>query len=145
GGQGLSATGGGASAREGMDLGRALHRGWNVAGSVGQRKEFSTERQEKFTSTGRPWKSHSKFSWGEAIQPDARIDEGAGGTAGGERTGQGGQVELQRESAGGEPQRIDCGQPGVGSHGHGRTLCRAGHAAVPSRRPASDGGRRQGF
>ncbi len=31
-------------------------------------------------------------------------------------------VELQRESAGGESQRVDCGQPGVGSHGHGGAL-----------------------
>jgi transposase len=61
------------------------------------------------------------------------------------RRGQGGQVELQRESAGGESQRFDCGQPGVGSHRHGGALRGAGNAARTSGKRAGDGGRRQGL
>ena len=42
--------------------------------------------------------------------------------------GRKGEVELQRESAGGESQRFDCRQSGVGSHGHGGALCGTGNA-----------------
>ena len=48
------------------------------------------------------------------------------------RSRQGGQVELQRESAGGESQRLIVDSRGVGSHGHGGALCGAGNAAGTS-------------
>src|SRR5207237_8482063 len=55
----------------------------------------------------------------------------------------GGEVELQRKSAGGESQRINCEQPRLGSHRHGRALRRAGDAGGGSRNGARSGGRRQ--
>src|ERR1035437_7954936 len=45
--------GSGAGAGEGMDFGRALHRGRHAAGSMGQREEFSAQGQEEFASAGR--------------------------------------------------------------------------------------------
>jgi transposase len=57
----------------------------------------------------------------------------------------GGEVELQRKSVGGESQRIDCVEPGVGSHGDRRARCGDGHAAADSGNRARDRGRRQGI
>jgi transposase len=65
----------------------------------------------------------------------------SGCTAGTEGRRQGGQVELQRESVGGESQQVDCVEPGVGSHGYGRALRGTGNAAGPSGKRAGDGGR----
>ena len=63
------------------------------------------------------------------------------------RKGPGKEAKLSYsgESAGGESQRVDCGQPGVGSHGHGGALCGAGNAAGTSGKQAGDGGWRQGL
>ena len=58
---------------------------------------------------------------------------------------QGGQVELQRKSAGGESQRIDCFEHGVGSHGYSGARCGDGDVAGCSRKRACDCGRRQGI
>ena len=59
--------------------------------------------------------------------------------------GQGGQVELQRQSAGGEPQWADRQRRTAGSQRAGRARCGAGDAGTDSGRWAHHGGRRQGF
>jgi hypothetical protein len=61
------------------------------------------------------------------------------------RRRQGGEVELQRKSAGGESLWLDCVEPGVGSHGHRRARCGDGHAARGSGNRARDRERRQGI
>ena len=135
-----------AQAREqGMDFGRALQRGRHAAGSVGQREEFSAQGQEEFATAGRSGKSHGGFSRREALEPNARIENRSRRASGAQRPRQGGEVELQRKSAGGESQRIDCVEPGVGSHGHRRARCGDGHVAGCSRKRACDRGRRQGI
>src|SRR6202022_4715620 len=115
------------------------------AGSLGQCEEFSAQEQEEFASAGGSWKSHVGFSRREALERNARVEKRSRSATGAQRRGQGGQVELQRESAGGESQRADCGQPGVGGDGHGRALCCTGNAAGTSGKRACDGGRRQGL
>ena len=106
-------------------------------------KSFQRKDQEELFSAGRSGKSHGGFSWGEALEPDARIEKRSRSPVGAQGQRQGGEVELQRESAGGESQRADRVEPGVGSHGHRRTLCGAGDAAGGSGNRARDGGRRQ--
>jgi hypothetical protein len=54
---------------------------------------------------------------------------------------QGGQVELRRESVGGESPWLDCVEPGMGSHGRCRARCGDGHAATDSGKRARDRGR----
>ena len=83
-------------------------RGRHVAGSVGQREEFSAQGQEEFATAGRSGKSHGGFSRREAVEPDARIENRSRRASGAQRRRQGGEVELLRKSAGGESQRIDC-------------------------------------
>jgi len=80
---------------------------------------------------------------GEKLERNARIEKRSRSADGAQRAGQGGQVELQRESAGGESQRLNCVEPGVGSHGHRRARCGDGHAARGSRSRSRDRGRRQ--
>ena len=133
---------------------QARERGWasdehftcgrHAAGSVGQREEFSAQGQEEFAA-GRSGKSHGGFSWREAVEPNARIENRSRGASGAQRCRQGGEIELLRESAGGESQRIDCIEPGVGSHGHRRARCGNGHAAAGSGDRAGDRGWRQGI
>src|SRR4030095_7549162 len=110
-GQGVSSAGGGASPRAGMGLGRAFHGRRKLAGSVGQREEFSTQEQEEFASAGRSGKCDRGLSRRETLERNARIEKRSGCTAGAEGRRQGGQVELQRESVGGESQRVDCVEP----------------------------------
>ena len=55
------------------------------------------------------------------------------------------EIELQRKPAGGESQRIDRVEPGVGSDGQSRTRCGDDDVAGYSRKRTCDGGRRQGF
>ena len=112
-------------------------RGRHAVGSVGQREEFSAQGQEEFASAGRSGKSHGELSRREALEPNARIEKRSGRASGAQRRRPGGQVELQRESAGGESQRIDCGEHGVGSHGHSRALCGDGPAAAGSGEPGA--------
>ena len=127
------------------DFGRALHGGWDVVGSLGGGEEFSAEGREDSASAGRSWQSDGELSRGEAVQSDPRIENRSRCQAGTQRRGQGGQVELQRESAGGEPERIDreCGSVrGQWDSGARRG---AGHAGADSGYEASDGGRGQGI
>src|SRR5258705_615630 len=53
--------------------------------------------------------------------------------------------ELQRESAGGEPQRPNREHGGVRGQRNGRARCRAGDAGTDSGNEAGDRGRRQGI
>src|SRR5262249_30613082 len=66
---------------------------------------------------GRSGKSHGEFSWGEALERNARIEKRSRRDAGAQKCRQGGQVELQRQSDGGESPWIDCVEPGVGATG----------------------------
>ncbi len=59
------------------------------------------------------------------------------------RKGQGSQAELQRESAGGEPPRIDREQRGIRGQRNGGARCRAGDAGTDSGHETSNGRRRQ--
>ena len=59
--------------------------------------------------------------------------------------GQGGEVELQREPAGGEPERADRERDGVGGQRAGRARHGAGHAGAGSGHAAADRGRGQGL
>jgi len=52
--------------------------------------------------------SHGGFSRRGAAEPDARIENRSRRVSGAQKQRQGGQVELQRKSAGGESQRNDC-------------------------------------
>src|SRR5258708_4030468 len=87
-------------------LGRALHRGWNVTGSMGECEELSTQGWEERGSTGRSWQCDRGLPRGEAVELDARIEDGPGCEDGTQRAGQRSEAELQRESAGGEPQGL---------------------------------------
>ena len=72
-------------------------------------KSFQRKDQKDSFSAGGSGKSHGGFSWGEALEPDARIEERSRSPVGAQGQGQGGEVELQRKSAGGESSRIDRG------------------------------------
>src|SRR4029077_18256615 len=50
--------------------GRALHRRWHAAGSVGGREKFSSEGQEAI-ATGRSGQSHRKLSWRAEVERNA--------------------------------------------------------------------------
>src|SRR5208282_1368712 len=92
-----------AGARAESALGRALHGGWNATGSVGECEELSAQGYQERRSSGRSWQCDGGLPRGEAVEPDARIEDGPGCEDGTQRQGQGSQAELQRESAGGEP------------------------------------------
>src|ERR1019366_7456720 len=57
-------------------LGRALHGGRNAAGGVGECEELSAQGCEERRSAGRCWQCDSRFPRGEAVQRDARIEDG---------------------------------------------------------------------
>ena len=136
-------------------VGQAREKGWtsdehfSVDGTLLEAwasvKEFSAQGPEEFASAGRSGKSHGELSRREALEPDARIENRSRRASGAQRRRQGGEVELQRKSAGGESQRIDCVEPGVGSHGHSRARCGDGDVAGCSGKRACDRGRRQGI
>ena len=52
---------------QGPDFGRAFHRRWHAAGSVGRSEEFSAEGQ-KATTARRSGQSHSELSRREAVE-----------------------------------------------------------------------------
>ena len=64
---------------------------------------------------------------------------------GAQRTGQGVEVELHRESVGGEPQRTDRGGGSVSSQWDGRTGCGTGDVGELAGHATGNGGRRQGI
>jgi hypothetical protein len=78
-------------------LGRAFHPGRNAAGSVGKFEKFLAKKCEERRSAGRSWQCDGRFPQGEAVQGDARIEDGPGRQDGKQRQGQGSQAELQRE------------------------------------------------
>ncbi len=65
------------------------------------------DKQETAAGRRRSRQSHGELSWREAVQPDARLDHGSRSQVGAQGRGQGGEVELQRQSAGGESQWAD--------------------------------------
>jgi transposase len=108
-------------------------------------KSFQRKDGKTPPSAGRSWQPDRKLSRGEAFQSDPRIEDRPRCQAGTQKRGQGGQVELQRESAGGEPERVDreCGSVrGQWDSGARRS---PGHAGADSGYEAGDGGRGQGI
>jgi IS5 family transposase len=81
----------------------------------------------------------------EAVQRNARIDDGPGCQDGTQGQGQGSQTELQRESAGGEPPRADREHRGVRGQRNGGARCPASDAGADSGHETGNGGRRQGL
>ena len=71
-------------------------------------EEFSAQGWEERRSAGRSWQCDGGLPRGEAVEPDACIDDGPGCEDGTQRQGQRSEAELQRESAGGEPPWSDC-------------------------------------
>src|ERR1019366_79028 len=69
-------------------LGRALHRGWNATGSVGECEKLSTQGWQERRSAGRSWQCDGGLPRGEAVEPDARIEDGPGCEDGTQRQGQ---------------------------------------------------------
>ena len=119
---------------QGLDLGRTLHRGRHLAGSLGGSQELSAEGwQEAAAGRRRSRQSHGELSRREAVQPDARVEDRSRGPVGAQGRGQGGEVELQRQSAGGESQRADRECHGVGSQRDGRARHGAGDAGTDCR------------
>ena len=128
-------------------VGQAREKGWtsdehftrgrHVAGSLGQPEEFSAEGPRETDCSppddpGNPTvnfhgEKRSNQTHESKSDPEALLARKGGR--------QGGEVELQRKSAGGESQRIDCVEPGVGSHGHRRARCGDGDAAGRFRTP----------
>ena len=108
-------------------------------------KSFQPKDKKSSPPPDDPGNPTVDFRGREALEPDARIENRSRRASGAQRRRQGGEVELQRKSAGGESQRIDCVEPGVGSHGHRRARCGDGHAAGGSGNRAGDRGRRQGI
>src|ERR1700686_757863 len=78
-------------------------------------RELQPRFNKLYAKTGRPsiapeklsralllsWQCDGRFPRGEAVQRDARIEDGPGCQDGTQRQGQGSQAELQRKSAGG--------------------------------------------
>ena len=91
------------------------------------------------------WQCDGGLPRGEAVEPDARIEDGPGCEDGTQRQGQGSEAELQRESAGGEPPRTDRKHRGVRGQRNGGARCRAGDAGTDSGNQVGDRGRRQGL
>ena len=115
------------------DLGRTLHGGRHAAGSLGRGEELSAQGRQESAASRRSRQSHGELSRREAVEPDARIEDRSRGEAGAQGRGQGGEVELQRQSAGGEPQRADRECDGVGSQRDGRARHGAGDAGTDCR------------
>ena len=70
-------------------------------------KSYQRKDAKNADSAGRSWQCDGGLPRGEAVEPDARIEDGPGCEDGTQRQGQRSEAELQRESAGGEPQRTD--------------------------------------
>ena len=59
-----------ASARGGLIVGRALQRGWNTDGSLGESEKFSTQGRRRRADTRRSGQSDGELSWRETEQRD---------------------------------------------------------------------------
>ena len=106
-------------------------------------KSFQPKDQKSSPPPDDPGNPTVDFHGEEAIEPNARIEDRSRRASGAQKQRQGGKVELQRKSAGGESQRIDRFESGVGSDGHSRTRCGDDDVAGYSRKRPCDGGRRQ--
>src|SRR5713226_8769403 len=100
-------------------------------------------KAEKKTPPRRSGQSDGGLSRGEAVESDARVEDRSRVQAGAQRRGQGSEVELQRQSSGGKPQRADRGCGGVRGQRHGGARRRVGDAGETSGHENGDGGRRQ--
>jgi transposase len=76
-------------------------------------EELSTQGCQERRTAGRSWQCDGGLSRGEAVEPDARIEDGPGCEDGAQRQGQRSEAELQRESPRGKPQRSDRERRGV--------------------------------
>jgi transposase len=70
-------------------------------------KSYQRKGCEERRSAGRSRQCDGGLPRGEAVESDARIEDGPGCEDGPQRQGQGSEAELQRKSAGGEPPRAD--------------------------------------
>ncbi len=105
-------------------VGQAREKGWTsdehftVDGTLLEAwasvKSFQPKDQKNAPPPDDPGNPTVNFRRRAALEPDARIEKRSRRAFGAQRRGQGGQVELQRKSAGGESQRIDCVQHGCG-------------------------------
>src|SRR5579872_318729 len=98
----------GQGAGDGIDVGRAFHRGWNVAASLGESEEFSTQgtgwplgagRGAKLSRTG----TQERYPCLQDRSGRAFVSEGEGA---------GREDELSGTRSGGESTWIDCGGDG---------------------------------
>ena len=85
--------------------GGALHGGRDAAGGVGEPEELSEEGRAGGAAAGGSGQSHGGLPQREADQRNAPVDDRPGRSAGPEGQRQGGQAELRRARADGEPQR----------------------------------------
>jgi len=86
----------------------------------------------------RSWQCNGGLPRGEEVEPDARIEDGPECKDGTQRQGQRSKAELQRESAGGEPQRTDRRHRGVRGLRNDGARCGAGDAGTDSGNEAGD-------
>ena len=83
----------------------------------------------------------SELSRRAALEQHAYIEDRSRGAVGAQGRRQGVEIELQRESAGGEPQRTDRGRGGVSGQWHGGARRGTGDAGtVPGTQPVTVGG-----
>jgi len=106
---------------------------WNATGSVGECEELSSARMRRNTvppddpgnaTVDFHGEKRSNQTHASKTDPDAKD--------GTQRQGQRSEAELQRKSAGGEPQRTDRKHRGVRGQRDRRTRCRAGDAGTDS-------------
>ncbi len=83
-------------------------------------KSFQRKDGRNPPSSDDPGNPTVNFHGEKAVQPDARIEERSRGQVGTQGRWQGGEVELQRQFAGGESQRTDRECYGVGGQRDGR-------------------------
>src|SRR5215472_130435 len=112
---------------------------------MGQSEELSSERRQTTTTPGRCRQSDGELPRGTALESDACVEDRPRGPDGAQRRGQGVQVELQRQPAGGKPEWIDCERGSVCGEWNRGTGCRAGDVGADPGEQAGDGGRRQGL
>ncbi len=122
---------------------RSTSRWTDAAGGVGEPEELSEEGRAGGAAAGGSGQSHGGLPQREADQRNAPVDDRPGRSAGPEGQRQGGQAELRRARADGEPQRAggECAaDPG---HRHRRAGSGRGDGERHSGPEAGDGGCRQ--
>src|SRR5207253_4588315 len=97
----------------------------------GKWEELSAQGCQERRSARRSWQCDGGLPRGEAVEPDARLEDGPGCEDGAQRQGQRSEAELQRESAGGKPQRVDRKHRGVrGQRDRKSTRLNSSHVAI---------------